>query len=119
MPWRLVATRGLANDGTQRVFFETRKRHVSKIPLSVPLGINPASRRKITQMKWVTIKNAAELSGYTVKAIDRKRQSGVWLEGIIWIKAPDGRILVSADAIDEWPERRMVAPQAPRRGSST
>jgi hypothetical protein len=66
-------------------------------------------------MKWVTVKKAAELSGYTPKAIERKRAEGVWLEGIIWIKAPDGRILVSPDAIDEWAEGRTTAPQAVRR----
>ena len=70
-------------------------------------------------MKWVTTKKAAELSGYSEKAIERKRQEGVWLEGIIWIKAPDGRILISPDAIDEWAEGRMRAPQSPRRPSQS
>jgi hypothetical protein len=55
-------------------------------------------------MKWVTIKKAAELSGYSEKAIRNKMQAGVWLKDVIWVKAPDGRILISPDAIDEWAE---------------
>jgi len=66
-------------------------------------------------MKWVTIKKAAELSGYSERAIEAKRAEGVWLEGIVWIKAPDGRILISPDGIDAWAEGRVLAPQAPRR----
>lgn len=57
-------------------------------------------------MKWVTVKKAAELSGYSEKAIDRKREDGIWLEGVIWRKAPDGRIMISPDAIDAWVEGR-------------
>jgi hypothetical protein len=66
-------------------------------------------------MKWVTIKKAAEMSGYTPKAIERKIQNGVWLQGVVWIKAPDGHILISPDGIDQWAEGQVVAPQAPRR----
>jgi hypothetical protein len=61
-------------------------------------------------VKWVTIKKAAELSGYTEKAIEAKRAAGVWLEGLIWRKAPDGRIMVSPEGIDAWVEGRAFAP---------
>jgi hypothetical protein len=66
-------------------------------------------------MKWVTIKKAAELSGYSEKAIEARRADGTWLEGVVWIKAPDGRILISQDGIDRWAEGRVLAPQAPRQ----
>lgn len=66
-------------------------------------------------MKWVTIKKAAELSGYSEKAIEAKRADGTWLEGVVWIKAPDGRILISPDGIDQWAEGRVFAPQALRQ----
>ncbi len=65
-------------------------------------------------MKWVTKKKAAELSGYSEKAIERKIEEGIWLNGVVWIKAPDGRILISTDGIDAWAEGQVVAPQAPR-----
>jgi hypothetical protein len=70
-------------------------------------------------MKWVTAKKAAEMSGYTAKAIERKIQSGVWLQGVIWMKAPDGKIMVSPEGIDAWVEGQVVAPQAPRTLRST
>jgi hypothetical protein len=66
-------------------------------------------------MQWVTIKKAAELSGYTEKAIEAKRADGTWLEGVAWIKAPDGRILISIEGYNAWAEGRVVAPQAPRK----
>jgi hypothetical protein len=66
-------------------------------------------------MKWVTIKKAAELSGYSVKAIEAKRADGTWLEGVVWIKAPDGRILISPEGIDAWAEGCVLAPQARRQ----
>ena len=66
-------------------------------------------------MKWVTIKKAAELSGYAAKAIERKREQGVWIEGDIWIKAPDGRILISTEGIERWAEGQVYAPQRQAR----
>jgi hypothetical protein len=62
-------------------------------------------------MKWVTIKKAAELSGYSAKAIEHKRAEGVWLEGDVWIKAPDGRILISIEGIEQWAEGQASLPQ--------
>jgi hypothetical protein len=67
-------------------------------------------------MKWVTVKKAAEITGYSAKAIDRKRESGVWLEGDIWIRAPDGRILISPEGIEKWAEGQVFVPQV--RGQS-
>lgn len=63
-------------------------------------------------MKWVTVKKAADLTGYSVKAIERKREDGVWLEGMVWRKAPDGRIMISTEGIDAWVEGRQLPPQA-------
>ena len=51
-------------------------------------------------MKWVTIRKAAELSGYSEKAIRAKRENGSWPEYLTSIKAPDGRILISTDGVD-------------------
>jgi hypothetical protein len=62
-------------------------------------------------MKWVTIKKAAELSGYSAKAIEHKRERGVWVQGDIWIKAPDGRIPISIEGIERWAEGQVFVPQ--------
>jgi len=40
--------------------------------------------------------------GYTEKALEAKRQRGVWLEGVHWKKAPDGRITYNIQKIQEW-----------------
>lgn len=42
------------------------------------------------------------ISGYTVKAIERKRESGVWTEGNEWVRAPDGNILISIEGYNSW-----------------
>ena len=45
---------------------------------------------------------AAELTGYSEKAMRRKIEDGVWLEGHEYVRAPDGRILVDMDAFNRW-----------------
>lgn len=59
-------------------------------------------------MKWVTIKKAAELSGYTEKAIEAKRADGTFLEGKVWRKTPDSKVEISVDGFDEWVEGRVA-----------
>jgi excisionase family DNA binding protein len=62
-------------------------------------------------MKWVTIKKAAELSGYSPTAIEHKRESGLWAEGDIWFRAPDGQILLSVERIKSWTDGGASIPQ--------
>jgi len=52
--------------------------------------------------KWVTVNRASELTGYTTDAIKSKIKRGDWLEGLLWINAPDQRRLVNLDAFDIW-----------------
>jgi len=58
--------------------------------------------------KWVKPSKYAEMSGYTVDAIDSKRRTGVWLEDIHWTKAPDGKIFINWRKCDEWIEEVWV-----------
>lgn len=62
-----------------------------------------------TQSTLVTIKRASELTGYTQKAIRRKLEEGVWLEGVMWVKAPDGRILIDMEAYTRWAKGELNA----------
>lgn len=55
-------------------------------------------------VEWVTISQAAAATGYTEKAIRRKMQEGVWVEGGLWRRAPDGRIMVNLRRYDRWVE---------------
>lgn len=44
-------------------------------------------------LRWVTPKRFSELTGYTVKAVNNKIDSGVWRYGKLWTKGPDNRRL--------------------------
>ncbi len=52
--------------------------------------------------RFVRIPVAAELTGYTQKAIRRKIESGVWLEGREFRRAPDGNILIDMENFERW-----------------
>jgi predicted HNH restriction endonuclease len=45
---------------------------------------------------------AVNYAGYTDKAVRRKIESGVWLEGEVWIKGPDGHILIDLRGYNKW-----------------
>jgi hypothetical protein len=53
---------------------------------------------------WVLIKRIVELFGYSDDAIRAKIKKAVWLQGIHWRKAPDGRIFINIEAIQRWIE---------------
>ncbi|RVU45649.1 excisionase [Rubrivivax rivuli] len=54
---------------------------------------------------YVVLKKAEEITGYTVKAMERKIERGEWVEGREWRKAPDGRRLLSVEGYRAWVER--------------
>jgi hypothetical protein len=41
-----------------------------------------------------------------VKAIERKIERGDWVEGKVWIRAPDGRVLINIPGYEKWVEGR-------------
>lgn len=57
------------------------------------------------QAKYVTLEKCHDLTGYSVKALRRKIESGVWAEGIHYRKAPDNRVLVDLDRFEKWVEK--------------
>lgn len=58
-----------------------------------------------TRVDYVTIPIAAAMTGYSAKAIRRKIESGVWLEGREFRRAPDGHVLISVKGYESWVER--------------
>lgn len=60
-------------------------------------------------LPYVTIDKFSKRSGYTEDAIRAKIKSGVWLEGVVWKKAPDGRQLISIVGYKLWVEGRQLA----------
>lgn len=61
-------------------------------------------------MRHVTIEKMSELSGYSPDAVRSKIKRGDWLEGIVWIKAPDGRILIDLEGYEKWVSGGMSTP---------
>ena len=69
-------------------------------------------------IRYQTISKLLIESGYTEWAIRGKIHDGVWLEGRVWVKAPDGRILISIE-IQPWAEAGLAsAPSVEARSKS-
>lgn len=54
--------------------------------------------------RYVRVPKFQELTGYTGKAIARKIESGAWIEGREYRRAPDGHILVDLKGFERWVE---------------
>lgn len=55
-------------------------------------------------LRWMLVPLFCSLTGYTEKAVRRRIEDGVWLQGRIWRKAPDGRVTVDLQAYYRWVE---------------
>lgn len=53
-------------------------------------------------LEWLLIPAFANLTGYSEKAVRRKIEDGVWLEGKHYKKAPDGRITMNLQEYYKW-----------------
>ena len=60
----------------------------------------------------LTIRRAAELTGRTEKAIRAKIERGEWPEGVVWERAPDGRITVILGGYNRWVAGQACVPLA-------
>ena len=70
-------------------------------------GKSPAapSQQEVDNMaRYVTIARSSQLTGYTEDAIRTKIRDGVWAEGEVWRRAPDGRVLVDLQGYERWVE---------------
>jgi hypothetical protein len=54
--------------------------------------------------RYVLLSVATHLTGYTIKAMERKIERGDWTEGKVWRRAPDGRILIDILGYQRWVE---------------
>ncbi len=41
-------------------------------------------------------------TGYSEKAVQRKIEDGKWTEGDVYVRAPDGHILIDMDGFNRW-----------------
>lgn len=56
-------------------------------------------------LRFVLIPRFCELTGYTEKAVRRKIDDMVWVEGREYRRSPDGRIHIDLDGYDKWLQR--------------
>ncbi len=57
-----------------------------------------------SSVKWIKISLFAEQTKYSVDAIKAKRSRGIWKDGVITKKAPDGCVMINIDAYHRWVE---------------
>lgn len=57
--------------------------------------------------KWLRLKKYTQLQGMTEDAFRSKIKNGILIEGVHYIKAPDGNINVNWRAMDEWVEHEF------------
>jgi hypothetical protein len=53
-------------------------------------------------LRFVTIGKFSVESGYTEGAVRAKIDRGDWLEGEVYVRAPDGRILIDTEGFERW-----------------
>jgi hypothetical protein len=72
--------------------------------------------------RYVLLPLANLLTGYSVKAMERKIERGDWQEGKVWKRAPDGRIVIDIVGYQRWIDGPIAAvtshSRAPRRRKS-
>jgi hypothetical protein len=54
------------------------------------------------------VKKFCEMTGWTEKAVSRKREEGVWIEGREYHKAPDGSIVIDILGYNKWASSRSA-----------
>ncbi|MGH8073702.1 MAG: excisionase [Lysobacter sp.] len=59
--------------------------------------------------RFVTIEKFHQETGYTPDAVRSKIKRVDWLEGVVWRKAPDGRILMDLEGYEWWVENGSTA----------
>ena len=79
--------------------YETRPADEARAARAVtPMVVAPA--------RYVLLPVANAVTGYSIKAMERKIERGDWPEGKLWKRAPDGRILIDMMGYQRWVESR-------------
>lgn len=60
----------------------------------------------VAPARYVLLPVANAITGYSVKAMERKIERGDWPEGKLWRRAPDGHILIDMMGFQRWVESR-------------
>jgi hypothetical protein len=63
----------------------------------------------VAPAQYVLLPLASLLTGYSVKAMERKIERGDWHQDKVWRRAPDGRIVIDLIGYQKWVEGRSLA----------
>lgn len=56
--------------------------------------------------RYIRIPKFVDETGYTARAVETKISRGVWLEGKVYRRAPDGSILIDMEGYEKWVENQ-------------
>ncbi len=59
-------------------------------------------------MTYRTVEEHAAATGYSVNAIYSKTNRGIWPEGVVWVKEPNGRVMISEEGYKAWVEGKIT-----------
>ena len=57
---------------------------------------------EVKAARYVRVALAAEITGFSEKAIRRKMEEGVWREGAVWLRSASGEILIDMEGYEKW-----------------
>jgi hypothetical protein len=63
----------------------------------------------VTPSRYVRLPLFERMTGYTQKAVRRKIEEGIWVEGRQYRRAPDGCILMDVEGYERWVEGQKQA----------
>jgi hypothetical protein len=80
--------------------------YASRAARNAEIMIDPDGQRSLVlaPARYVLLPLANLITGYSVKAMERKIERGDWQEGKVWRRAPDGRILIDVVGYQRWVE---------------
>jgi hypothetical protein len=62
----------------------------------------------LTPTRYVLLPLANLITGYSVKAMERKIERGDWQEGKVWRRAPGGHIMIDIVGYQKWVESSLT-----------
>lgn len=78
-----------------------RSKRINGKPPSVDRAL---SAHVVAPARYVLLPLANAMTGYSVKAMQRKIERGDWPEGKVWKRTPDGRVLIDVQGYYRWVE---------------
>jgi hypothetical protein len=79
-------------------------RHGETGRASRPRHVAAAAAPVLAPARYVRLPLFEALTGYSANAVEKKIQSGAWIDGREYKRAPDGHVLVDMRGYERWVE---------------